>query len=76
MPTFREVLNAMVPAHPDVRLQQEFKDGRLFSDHLLLELARLDREFVGDVGSQVLVTCSELRPLGASTGWLRTFRSA
>ena len=55
MPTFREVLSAMVPVHPGVRLQQEFKDGRLFSDDLLLELARLDREFVGDVEAQVLV---------------------
>jgi glycerophosphoryl diester phosphodiesterase len=46
-----------------VRLQQEFKDGRLFSDSLLLELARLDREFVGDVDAQVLVTASELSTL-------------
>ena len=63
VPTFREVLSAMVPVHPDVRLQQEFKDGRLFSDSLLLELARLDREFVGDVDAQVLVTSSELSTL-------------
>ncbi len=63
VPTFREVLSAMVPVHPDVHLQQEFKDGRLFSDSLLLELARLDREFVGDVDAQVLVTASELNTL-------------
>jgi glycerophosphoryl diester phosphodiesterase len=63
VPTFREILRAMVPSHPDVRLQQEFKDGRLFSDELVLELARLDRELVADVEAQVLVTASQLGTL-------------
>ncbi len=60
LPTFNEVLEAMVPAHPDVHLQQEFKDGRLFSDALLRKLARIDRAFVGDVEARVLITASEL----------------
>ena len=60
LPTFREVLKAMVPAHPDVHLQQEFKDGRLFSDAVLRDLARLDREFVGDIDAQVLITASQV----------------
>jgi glycerophosphoryl diester phosphodiesterase len=64
VPTFRGILTATLPAHPDVHLQQEFKDGRMFSDRLLLELARLDREFVGDVGDRVLITGSQLRLLG------------
>ena len=63
LPTFREILSVMVPVHPDVRLQQEFKDGRQFSDELLLELARLDRELVDDVEAQVLVTASQLGTL-------------
>jgi glycerophosphoryl diester phosphodiesterase len=63
LPTFREILRALVPTHPDVHVQQEFKDGRLFSDAMLLELARLDREFVGDVGARVLVTSSQLGTL-------------
>jgi glycerophosphoryl diester phosphodiesterase len=63
VPTFREILRAMLPAHPDVHLQQEFKDGRLFSDAVLLKLAQLDREFVGDVGARVLVTSSQLSTL-------------
>jgi glycerophosphoryl diester phosphodiesterase len=60
VPTFRETLVATVPAHPEAHVQQEFKDGRLFSDALLLELARVDRELVGDVGARVLVTASQL----------------
>jgi glycerophosphoryl diester phosphodiesterase len=60
VPTFLEVLSAMVPTHPEVQLQQEFKDGRMFTDAVLLELARLDREFVGDVGARVLITGSQL----------------
>jgi glycerophosphoryl diester phosphodiesterase len=60
VPTFRETLDAIGPAYPDVQLQQEFKDGRLFSDELLLSLARLDREVVGDVRTRVLVTASGL----------------
>jgi glycerophosphoryl diester phosphodiesterase len=60
VPTFSEILKAMVPTHPDVHLQQEFKDGRLFSDALLRRLARLDREYVGDVDAQVLITASSL----------------
>jgi glycerophosphoryl diester phosphodiesterase len=64
VPTFRGILTATLPAHPDVHLQQEFKDGRMFSDRLLLELARLDRAFVGDVGDRVLITGSQLRLLG------------
>jgi len=63
VPTFRETLDALVPAHPRVRVQQEFKDGRLFSDALLLELARIDREYVADVDAQVLVTASTVRLL-------------
>jgi hypothetical protein len=54
----------MVPRHPDVHMQQEFKDGRMFTDAVLLELARLDREFVGDVGARVLITGSQLGILG------------
>jgi glycerophosphoryl diester phosphodiesterase len=60
VPTFSEILKAMVPAHPTVHLQQEFKDGRLFSDAVLRKLARLDREYVGDVGARVLITASSL----------------
>lgn len=63
VPTFRETLSALVPAHPAVHLQQEFKDGRMFGDALLHELARLDREYVDDVGAQVLVTASGVRLL-------------
>jgi len=64
VPTFREVLAAMVPTHPGVQVQQEFKDGRMFSDAALLELARLDREFLGDVGGRVLITAAQVRLLG------------
>jgi len=53
----------MLPAHPRAHVQQEFKDGRLFSDEMLLELARLDRGLVSDV-SRVPVTASELSTLG------------
>jgi glycerophosphoryl diester phosphodiesterase len=63
LPTFREVLSAMLPEYPDVHVQQEFKDGRMFSDAVLLRLARLDREFVGDVGARVLITASQLSTL-------------
>jgi glycerophosphoryl diester phosphodiesterase len=63
VPTFREVLAALVPAHPAVQLQQEFKDGRMFSDELLRELVRLDRAAVGDVAAQVLITSSQLPTL-------------
>jgi glycerophosphoryl diester phosphodiesterase len=60
VPTFGEILRTMVPTNPGVHLQQEFKDGRNFSDALLLKLAGLDRQFVGDVGARVLVTASEV----------------
>ena len=59
VPTFGQVLEAMVPTNPGVYLQQEFKNDRMFSDAVLLELARLDREFVSDVGTRVLITASE-----------------
>jgi glycerophosphoryl diester phosphodiesterase len=63
VPTFREVLAATVPGHANVHLQQEFKDDRMFSDAVLLELARLDRKFVGNVDAQILITASELSTL-------------
>jgi glycerophosphoryl diester phosphodiesterase len=63
VPTFRDVLEAMLPAYPEAYLQQEFKDGRLFSDADLSRLAELDRQLVADVSAQVLVTASQLRLL-------------
>jgi glycerophosphoryl diester phosphodiesterase len=63
VPTFRQVLEAMVPTNPGVYLQQEFKNDRMFSDAVLLELARLDRAFVGDVDTRILITASELSTL-------------
>jgi glycerophosphoryl diester phosphodiesterase len=60
VPTFREVLAAMVPPNRGVDVQQEFKESQIFSDALLLEVARLDRAFLGDVDTSVLITASQV----------------
>ena len=57
-------------------MQQEFKDGRVFSDALLIEVARLDREYLADVDAKVLVTASAVSFWRASTGPRPTFPSA
>jgi glycerophosphoryl diester phosphodiesterase len=57
VPTFRGVLASMAPVHP--HLQQEFKDGRVFSDVTLKRLTDLDRALVDDVSARVLLTSSQ-----------------
>lgn len=57
VPSFGEVLETMAPTRP--HLQQEFKEGQLFSDTVLSRLARSDRAFVDDVQERVLITSSQ-----------------
>jgi glycerophosphoryl diester phosphodiesterase len=57
VPSFDEVLETMAPTRPHV--QQEFKDGRLFSDVLLGKVVQSDRAFVDDVSARVLLTSSQ-----------------
>ncbi|RYP86277.1 hypothetical protein EKO23_10005 [Nocardioides guangzhouensis] len=57
VPTFRGTLTRLRATRPHV--QQEFKDGWLFSNAVLRRLARHDRDLVGDVSRKVLWTTSE-----------------
>jgi glycerophosphoryl diester phosphodiesterase len=57
VPTFHGVLKQLRSTRPHV--QQEFKDGWLFSSRVLRRLARLDRDLVPDVSKSVLWTTSQ-----------------
>ena len=57
VPTFRTTLIKLRATRPHV--QQEFKDGWLFSNAVLQRLARFDRDLVGDVSRKVLWTTSQ-----------------
>jgi glycerophosphoryl diester phosphodiesterase len=57
VPTFHSTLTELQDTRPHV--QQEFKDGWVFSNTVLRRLARFDRDVVGDVTSKVLWTTSQ-----------------
>lgn len=61
VPSFSKVLKDMAPAQP--YLQQEFKDGGVFSDVILTRLAQADRDHVDDVQIRILLTTSQLTTL-------------
>lgn len=57
VPTFHGTLSELRDTGPHV--QQEFKDGWVFSNAVLERLAQLDRDLVGDVAGKVLWTTSQ-----------------